>query len=76
LHSESESDQKEKDRKELVSKRSRNQPASKPTQKKQKISVTDPKSEEIMKLVNEMYVHHVQTMFPIDYSYPFIFPGT
>jgi hypothetical protein len=76
LHSESESDQKEKDRKELVSKRSRNQPASKPTQKKQKISVTDPKSEEIMKLVNEMYVHHVQTMFPIDYSYPFILPGT
>jgi hypothetical protein len=29
-----------------------------------------------MKLVNEMYVHHVQTMFPIDYSNHFIFTGT
>ncbi len=76
LHSKSESDQKEKDRKELVSKRSHNQPASKPTQKKQKVSVTDPKSEEVMKLVNEMYVHHVQTMFPTDYSNPLIFPST
>jgi hypothetical protein len=76
-HSESESpDQKEKDRKELVSKRSRNQPASKPAQKKQKVSVTDPKSEEVMKLVNEMYVHHVQTMFPIDYSNHFLYTGT
>jgi hypothetical protein len=71
--SESDSDQKEKERKELVSKRSRNQPSSKPTQKKQKVSVTDPKSEEVMKLVNEMYVHHVQTMFPIDYSNHFIY---
>jgi hypothetical protein len=26
-----------------------------------------------MKLVNEMYVHHVQTMFLRDYSNPFIF---
>jgi hypothetical protein len=76
LHSESESDQKEKDRKELVSKRSCNQPDSKPPQKKQKVSVTNLKSEEVMKLVNEMYVHHVQTMFPTDYSNPFIFPGT
>jgi hypothetical protein len=71
--SESDSDQKEKERKELVSKRSCNQPSSKPTQKKQKVSVTDLKSEEVMKLVNEMYVHHVQTMFPIDYSNHFIY---
>jgi hypothetical protein len=70
---ESDSDQKEKERKELVSKRSHNQPASKPAQKKQKVSVTDPKSEEVMKLVNEMYVHHVQTMFPIDYFNHFIY---
>jgi hypothetical protein len=75
-HSESESDQQEEDRKELVSKRSHNQPASKPKQKKQKVSVTDPKSEEAMKLVNEMYIHHVQTMFPTDYSNPFICTGT
>jgi hypothetical protein len=75
-HSESESDQKEKDRKELVSQRSRNQPCSKAAQKKQKVSVTDPKSEEVMKLVNEMCVHHVQTMFAIDYSNHFIFTGT
>jgi hypothetical protein len=75
-HSESESDQKEEERKELVSKRSHNKPASKPTQKKQKVSVTDPKSEEAMKLVNEMYIHHAQTMFPIDYSNYFIFTGT
>jgi hypothetical protein len=75
-HSESESDQKEEDRKELVSKRSRNQPASKPAQKKQKVSVTDLKSEEAMKLDNEIYIHHVQTMFPTDYSNPFIFTGT
>ena len=76
LHSESESDQKEKDRKELVSKRSRNQPASKPAQKKQKVSVTDPKSEEARKLVDEIYVHHVQKMFATDYSNHFIFTGT
>jgi hypothetical protein len=75
-HSESESEQKEKDQKELVSKRSCNQPASKNAQKKQKVSVTDPKSEEVMKLVNEMYVHHVQTMFAIDYSNHFIFTDT
>jgi hypothetical protein len=75
-HSESELDQKEEDRKELVSKRPRNKPASKPTQKKQKVSVTDLKSEEATKLVTEMYVHHVQTMFPTDYSNHFIFTGT
>jgi hypothetical protein len=76
LHSESESDQKEENRKELVSKRSHNKPASKPTQKKQKVSVTDPKSEEARKLVDEIYVHHVQKMFATDYSNHFIFTGT
>jgi hypothetical protein len=56
-HSESESDPKEEDRKELVSKRSciSDELVSKQAQKKQKVSVTDPKSEEAMKLVNEMY---------------------
>jgi hypothetical protein len=74
-HSESESDPKEEDRKELVSKRSciSDELVSKQAQKKQKVSVTDLKSEEAMKLVNEMYFHHVQTMFPKDYSYHFIF---
>jgi hypothetical protein len=69
-------DQKDEDRKELVSQRSRNQPCSKAAQKKQKVSVTDPKSEEAMKLLDEMYIHHVQTMFPTDYSNHFIFIGT
>jgi hypothetical protein len=67
---------KEKDRKELVSQMSCNQPCSKAAQKKQKVSVTDPKLEEVMKLVNEMCVHHVETMFAIDYSNHFIFTGT
>jgi hypothetical protein len=74
-HSESESDPKEEDKKELVSKRSciSDELASKPEQKNQKVSVTDLSSEQVMKLVNEMYVHHVQTMFLRDYSNSFIF---
>jgi hypothetical protein len=74
-HSESESDPKEEDKKELVSKRSciSDELASKPEQKNQKVSVTDLSSEQVMKLVNEMNVHHVQTMFLRDYSNSFIF---
>jgi hypothetical protein len=74
-HSESELDPNEEDRNELISKRSciSDELASKPAQKKQKVSVTNPKSEEAMKLVDEMYIHHVQTMFPTDHSHYLIF---